>query len=282
MSLFHIPLSVSWLELRQSGKGGPKNSTDLSQQFMLPSPKWENWTKVQTPEKAHLAKVLVLVSWVTGVPTPSSCVPPSFYSIQHPGERRSSADIPNPHLHWHSAQRPWQRRYWYNVPHALALCSALELRLFLWKMFLAISRWKTAECAAGFKAEATEALFYLDVVLELNTKCIIWVSCNLPDDLISWVFLEEVLWKQKASQHRAVKPASLMKVQAMHRVSAPHESILGEPWTLSWGLSKQCKGVGSPSEHPWGAVDTLVGAEQAMHRVLAPHQSILGEPWTLS
>lgn len=46
--------------------------------------------------------------------------------------------------------------------------------------------------------------------------------------------------------------------------------------------ASNAQGVGSPSEHPWGAVDTLVGAEQAMHRVLAPHQSILGEPWTLS
>lgn len=126
-SLFHIPLSVSWQELRQSGKGGPKNLTDLSQRFRLPSPIWESWTKVQALRKAHLAKVLVLVSWVTGVPTPSSHVPPSFYSIQYPGERRSSADIPNPHLHWHSAQRPWKRRYWYKAPHALALCSALFL-----------------------------------------------------------------------------------------------------------------------------------------------------------
>lgn len=42
--------------------------------------------------------------------------------------------------------------------------------------------------AADLKFAAKKHCFYLVVLLELNTKCIIWVSCNLPDNLILWYF----------------------------------------------------------------------------------------------
>lgn len=185
--------SVSQLARAQAERHRKTKELNWPKQVIRHQNEKINWTKMQTLEKACLAKVLVLVYWETSAPTPSSRALfffPAFNILVNVGVVLTYPILISIGTVLSVPGNAGTGKYGPFVCFMLWFVSSnnRELRPFPWKLFLNITRSQTTECAADLKSAATKALFYLDVLLELNTKCIIWVSCDFPDNLILWYF----------------------------------------------------------------------------------------------